>query len=400
MQQAAPSVGVGQSGSPTPSLSPLSPWPPTNMALAVPTATMSVFSLFAGDSMHMNPPGLQAFADSNGWCTAAIPEFQDVQRFIQRDTVQGPVMTTRSSYGPIVQTVASPTMATYTHTSQFTELYLLAAVAYVWDQPEAMKLPYTRLRLLKGLNCVFLKHSSAAGWGARTVHVDGAHCPTSQADIAAAPPIPVTTDDSAEAPGTIPAVARFVQSGDTATFLGVRCGALWCNIGASSPREIPPPSHLLASPPSTAQARVKGWFDEQQLGVPSSDGLGITPAAFATVIPVAGLKAITAGQFQASYQPVAKVFVSDTMSKYQSRMGFSKGWNTIAISGSEASPNWTAEVTDARGRKRYLYVHRFPHTIGSIPGTARWAWTWRDKDEWVWVACLVGCCLVQSSEDA
>src|ERR1043166_5696586 len=56
----------------------------------------------ATDSMHSVSRGARAFIIANKWCvTGASPEYQDAQRFID----------TNSMYGPVAKSISAPTLA-------------------------------------------------------------------------------------------------------------------------------------------------------------------------------------------------------------------------------------------------------------------------------------------------
>jgi hypothetical protein len=349
------------------------------------------------DSLHHYPPDVKTFADSNKWCTAIVPEYQDAQRFVQ--TGQGAAVAGQT-YGPIAQSLSNPALADLLHTKQFEDSLINVAVIYVWGHDLLAGMPYSKLHLVEGLNCVFLKHD-ASGWSARVVVAENYKCRRSSAD-AATTVIAVAAEDSTEKAGSIPPVTRFVQDLDKATYLGVRCGALWCNIGAT-PGQVPVsitsslpnvPAAIRESP----QIRIKGWFDEQQLAVDDASRTPpLMPGKFAAVVPVPNLGDLKVWQFGMGYHKVAYVYMSDSVPKYVRGFGFTKGWNQIELTGNAISAQWFARITDATGRVRTRHVDWTPHTVGAIPGTVRWDWL--ENDEWIWISCDVGCCLIRAGRD-
>jgi hypothetical protein len=190
----------------------------------------------------------------------------------------------------------------------------------------------------------------------------------------------------------IPPVTRFVQSGDTLTYVGVRCADAWCNVGAAGPPLVESVHKDAPGVPATAQAQVKGWFDEQQLAVPAGGGT-LGPSQFATVVPEPNLEHI---ESFASPQLVARVYFPVENPVYKRKFGFAQGWNTIELQGTEGMDNWIATIKTSTGNPTTLPVMRKAHTIGSVPGTARFAWIGRD--EWIWIACKIGCCLIESND--
>lgn len=388
--------------SPSPNMSMVTklPWMSTPLVFGIPTAqpipgqggrgvpsvatAMTPQQLQAlGDTMHMTSPLLGAFAAVNNWCTAQVPEYQDTQRFISE----------RRLYGPVSQVVASPHLRDFTSTAQFDGVSRHVAIVDVWDTIPVGTSSYSRLHLAMGLNCVYLKHTPPSTWTAQIAPpTDKFACPgpAGAAEVAVAP------DDSTEPPGKVPPVTRWVQSGDTLVYIGVRCGNLWCNIGAAAPPAVVAPLHVgVAGDPGTPQSRVKGWFDEQELGVTASGVPPLRPTRFATVIPASNLQDIKSFERP---RPVASVYFSETVPDYARKFGFAKGWSQIRIMGLTTSREWEAEITDPSGRIHKRKVLRTPHTIGSVPGSARWAWIAHDRDEWIWIACELGCCLIEAGD--
>jgi hypothetical protein len=346
------------------------------------------------DSLHNVDPDFAEVAKANGWCTAYIPEFQDAQRFVLHDNGSKP------TYGPLAQAVASPELANFISAADFTGKGVLVAIVKVWNQPQPAIGPYEALKLKVGLSCVYLNHSAGA-WKASTVLTTNHKCDPTVSAPAGGGDIEVAAEAAVTDPSEIPPVVRFVQ--DTLlTYLGVRCGAQWCNIGARTLANVPTPKHLYdVGTPSTVQAHIKGWFDEQQLGIPNPAATPrISPAAYSSVIPEPNLGSIGLNAFdtEGPAMPVARVFIpANGLERYYKKFGFSPGWNYIALKGKPGDILWHAFVRNSNGETIMLSSFRHPHTVGSVPGTARWAWF--DNDEWIWVACDIGCCLVQANEE-
>lgn len=342
------------------------------------------------DSLHSVDTDLRNFGRANNWCTVMAPEYQDAQRFIERQQDYPGAL----YYGPVAQAVASPELANYTVNADFDNHYVLVAIVKVGTGKVGPA--YAPLKLEPGLNCAFLTRESGA-WKAAMLPASGSTCPTATSDPSRL--IPVIAEDSVGDPSLIPPVVRFVQDTAIGTYLGVRCGRVWCNLGAPRQSSIPVPIHRYDfSAPSTAQARIKGWFDEQQLGVPfdTPTPLKVRPAQWASIIPEANLGDTHLNVFEGGFAPVARVFIREGLSEYAKKFGMTPGWNYITLSGTSSSVIWSAAVVNSLGQTTPLYAFRHPHTIGSIPGTARWAWL--DHDEWIWIGCDVGCCLIQAGD--
>jgi len=339
------------------------------------------------DTLHRLPPQLADFADTNNWCTANSPEFQDAQRFLQSPPV----------YGPLAQSLSNPSLAEWKNTSDFESAFRNVAVIYLWPDDGTAGAPYKNLGLVGGINCVYLAHSPGATWHAKILPITGYHCDAAPGALQAAPDIPVAAEDSTEPPGTVPPVTRFVQSDEDMAFLGVRCGARWCDVGgdiSKVPHSItamsasqPIPSAIKNSP----QLRVKGWWDEQRLAIGAAGNTPpLRPNNAGAIVPVPGLARITTKDFQRGYRDVAYAYV-DAVDMYATAFGMGKGWNRIQLR--DSSGVWQALIFAPRASQpKQLLVGRVEHTIGSLPGTARWDWT--DVDEWIWISCDLGCCLI------
>ncbi|MFI5227749.1 MAG: hypothetical protein ACHQWU_01695 [Gemmatimonadales bacterium] len=352
-------------------------------------------TVVAGDAMHHVAPAVLAFANTHHWCTVEVYEYQDAQRFVR------PGFT----YGPIAEVVASPYLREYATASAFDGHRRNVAILFLEHSGGSIDGPYTSLGLRPGLNCVYLERQ-AGNWMGRIAPPKGNDCDPADATVAATPALPTIADVVA---GAVPPTTRFVQRADQATMIGVQCGTAWCIIGASSLADVPTPVHTTAGLPPGFEPQVKGWFDEQELGLPGAAGVppiqparGGTPTSpgapiFASVIPVPGLADSTLGQFADHFVKVGAVFMPDSVEKYATRFGFLSGWSTIELSGQRGDARWYARITDSKHGVHYRFVSRHPATIGAVPGTARWAWN--DNDEWVWVACDIGCCLIEPGND-
>jgi hypothetical protein len=342
------------------------------------------------DSLHSVDTDVRNFGKANNWCTVMAPEYQDAQRFIDRQQDYPNAL----YYGPVAQAVASPELANYTANADFDNRYILVAIVKV----AAGKLgpSYGPLKLQVGLNCAFITREAGI-WKAAMQPASGTTCPAATSDPSRI--LPVVAEDSVGDPSLIPPVVRFVQDTVVGTYLGVRCGRMWCDIGAQAATGVPVPQFRYDfSAPATVQARIKGWFDEQQLGVPFDTPalLKVRPAQWASVIPEANLGDTHLNVFEGGFAPVARVYIREGLSEYARKFGMTPGWNYITLTGKASSIFWSAAVINSLGQTTPLNAFRHPHTIGSIPGTARWAWL--DHDEWIWVSCDVGCCLIQAGD--
>jgi len=174
-----------------------------------------------------------------------------------------------------------------------------------------------------------------------------------------------------------------------------------------------------------AQGRVKGWFDDQFLGIPDDTSPHkIHRQVQASAVPDPNLGNLHVADFIAAsashvYLTVGKVYfplAPDPASKYVTVFGFSQGINTVAMravvqpatSTTPQTTAWFTRITNANNVATDVQTVRMDHSkyfaqvygrtdaagntsAAKIPATMRWRWF--DKDEDLWVECDVGCCL-------
>jgi hypothetical protein len=217
-----------------------------------------------------------------------------------------------------------------------------------------------------------------------------------------------------------PPTTRFIEGTGGRTLIGVRCATSWCVVGPQGFGDIPGAAHAAVTGiPPKAQSVVKGWFDDQILGLPDGTGkFGIHRKIRASAIPDPGLGSLKVADFMVplgaeTYKVVGRTYFPGPLppdSKYVKVYGFSQGLNVVALRAefhpvSSANPKpetvWFAQVTDANGNVRNdIPTRRTDHrkmdaagnlVLASIPATMRWRWF--DSDEDLWIECDIGCCL-------
>lgn len=224
------------------------------------------------------------------------------------------------------------------------------------------------------------------------------------------------------AAGDYPPVARWDwDHRKTQQYIGIRCGAAWCEVSNGDAPLAPSVAYVALSAVTATQKRVveiKGWYDEQRLdvGVPS----GIRGNAF----PAPGLHTFNLTHFTGNWVPVAFISLASPHPKYQQTFNFGSAsigpgvtfaaLDTVELChgpncavpqtpalnctwGSSANDHqWWARIKRAAPGQPPMYkcVTRRGHEgLGdSIPGTVRWRWM--GNDETVWMRCDVGCCEV------
>ena len=215
------------------------------------------------------------FARTNGYDGWCIPEYDDDQR-LSDGNLPG------KDYGAAAHVLAAPWLDTLQPTTAFQQVGILA----LDDEPGPAPPPYTQLGLSK-YNCIYLRQQDAADTSYEAMIIrpgpSGLKCP----GTATGGTILVV---GVEQPfGTAPEkriLRRRVSSrrvpGERSS---VKCSNHWCGI---RPTGTPPGfpvalassssggGPLPAAPQDNnilfnyAQARVKGWFDDQYVGVPDN----------------------------------------------------------------------------------------------------------------------------------
>ena len=358
------------------------------------------------------------FARANGYWGWCIPEFDDDQRL--SDGIGG------NEYGPVAHVLAAPWLDTLSFDGNFRQVAIIEVDLDTRPTPA----PYTDMRL-KQFNCLYLrKTSSLPRFDAEIAPADSPslQCPTTVTANHGGPPLVVVVDDAFDSPHIedFPATTRFIEGRNGRTLIGVRCGNFWCAVGPPNAVEPTGAGRRLAASAhdgqpgyNNAAARVKGWFDDQVLGVPDNNpSYKIHRQVRASAVPNPNLASLTVNQFKVAtgvetYRPVGRVFFAtapDTASKYVKVFGFSQGTNDIALR-AEINPSptipgkqdtvWFTQVVNAQGtRTNDILTRRMDHraylstVFGEkfkIPGTMRWRWS--DGDEDLWIECDVGCCL-------
>ncbi len=374
------------------------------------------------------------FARANGYYGWCIPEYDDDQR-LSDGNLSG------KDYGPVAHVLAPPWLDTLTFNTTFVQVAILDVDP---DPGSPAPFPYKQLGLGQ-FNCIYLRHPASGDTSFQSLIVPPD--PTTQkcpvAPTAAASGVTALAVAMEQAAGVnitaYPPTTRFVEAGDGRTLIGVRCTNHWCAIrptgnaletvalegtsstSISSPPGVIPPSPQDGVPGFTyAQALVKGWFDDQYLGVPdSTPHHGIHRQIRAAAIPDPNLGNLTIQDYITQpknplvYQPVGVTYFAtepDSNSKYHKVWGFSQGVNlvgmraevdtTVASSGLKIDTLWFTRVINARQEvKRDIKTVRMDHSkyfsavYGSRKLQATMRWRWSDGDEDLWSECTGGCCL-------
>ena len=353
--------------------------------------------------------------------TKDIPEFNDCQRFIV-DT--GGRATYDSLYAifAVAELDQLPTRLAQLDPTMRGEAAVLAAIIYTEGGV------YPKLGLKETFSCLYLFRDPA--WQAimlpESEARQGACRPDESSDVLArrGTQLAVLADslNGEFADSFFPPVARWDWDQEhRQQYLGVKCGAAWCEVGppgfSPSPRYAPAPG---ATPEERAVIMIKGWYDEQLLATLPSGASSVEPTGNrGTVFPVPGLGSyMETGVFAARWVQVAEMALAQASQPYKDKFNFDQAapggtlnreslcygtrreclgllpW--ILKRGPFCGPDeqWFSRLDAVDGSSRYKCVRRYPGPEQPrIPGTARWRWL--ATDETSWKRCLPGCCETQ-----
>jgi hypothetical protein len=305
-------------------------------------------------------------------------------------------------------------VANYTGHKVFDNLWLNVAIIKVDEEPSATLPPeYRWLHLHGGFNCLFLYHDhsqTAPHWRAAMVRpkVDydcGTVTITDQDTLSVLDEQPFPKADD------YPPVTRFMESTETRTFIGVRCGDRWCAVGAKWPYPLKSSLDGVSGVGKSARWHVKGWFDEQHLAVADASN-HMRPQQLGVIIPSDSLSLFDSTAYATDWKLVAAVYFPDAPAgKYGDKsaagygwtQGFNKVWlrsNVVQRPTAKDTVIWTTVFGE--DPKTAVHIKQVVQTDHSkeglpVPWTARWRWV--AGDEQMWVACLAGCCMVKPKDN-
>lgn len=363
---------------------------------------------FLPSSVHDEPidSGRKNFLTRNGFCNYFVPEYHDEQRLTKGLQANDDYYGIAYSYAYPIPTV-SPLQ---THLGFDTRFVNVASVTVTGSVGPASS-PYRGLNLQSGENCVYLKHihaGASARWEARILPPVSGLCTGGGG-------APIQTEEEllGSTPSDYPTVTRWMEGPGRKPLLGVRCGDRWCIIGPGANAALSAVHMGQAGAGSSSRWTVRGWHDEQTLGVlgtPSDHGI-LQNGPRLSLVPHDLLETRQIKDFLGDdWIPVATVIVPDGVAlpaKYGARPGYglAPGVNTISIRASGSYPyTWRARLTNSSTCPASLpnggcvyarNVHWEDHSslTSFVPGTARWRW--KDNDEEMWVRCGLGCCMIQ-----
>jgi len=331
---------------------------------------------------------------ANGYCTFFIPESHDEQRLTDGG----------SDYGPVAYSFAAPWLRNINDHFAFDTGYVNVAIIDVAGTD--LFPPYHALGLEPGQNCLYLFHDHPGDgqpkWKAIMAKPNLGICNGGKGH-----PLPADFEQPSITATDYPAVTRWVQTATMIPQIGVRCGNMWCNVGPGAPSNAP--FATLPTAGTSARWKVRGWFDDQNVGVPTAPGasrFGILPGERLSIVPDDLLETRDTVAFKAAWVVVARILVPPSTNlppKYSSSPGFAldTGMNVLSMRAFHSPGTamfWKAMIVNGKFPMGHMYVRDVMWTDHSpwtnwVPATARFRW--RDSDEEIWVRCDLGCCMIQ-----
>ncbi len=233
-----------------------------------------------------------------------------------------------------------------------------------------------------------------------------------------------------------PAVARWdYDTVNKQYYVGIKCGAAWCEIGANGAQPFTPSSPMPVPESSTAAERrviaIKGWHDQQNLAMDNSGGEAIPSGIVAEVIPTPDLEKQARPQYHKTWLLTGYVYLDTTRARpgavksYKDKYNFdytppglplrrlnrifhcfgtredckvpepglNKGCDDM-YKGVALEKMWVKHESTLGGKPSYRCGIRRQHPITTpllSAATARWRWVALDETIWEFCAAM-GCC--------
>jgi hypothetical protein len=280
---------------------------------------------------------------------------------------------------------------------------------------------YRVLGITPGINCLYVGRytvagGSAEGWFAWMIPHSGSgenactarrrrEIPATGTSLQLTRSI--TTEFSTE--DDYPLVARWDWDAENSNqYLGIRCGAAWCEIGAPGfVPSVPLPVTPGMSPGERRVRLIKGWYDQQYLAtsVGASVGKLVPSRVLGTIVPDVALGKLDDADFNDTWVPAAQIVLAApagqdaALKEYDKHFNYERSDHANPIRllvKQEVSGEWLAQVVrPSDGKVRFKRVKRREVTSSlppgyDVPGVARWRWM--SVDEGTWIRCSRGCC--------
>lgn len=308
---------------------------------------------------------------------AAVTGYHDCQPLTR---LSGSEAAPELSYGPITKLWAVRELATYTEDDFEAADAPGLPVAVI--TMEATSEGYPALGIENAEQCLYLR-TDGRRWNAAVAECVAAGETPEQFG----PRLSVVLDRTAGSAATdYPPVARWgIDRTGGQPYMGVRCGAAWCDIG--------PPNFRPA--PDRCEGRAKGFCDEQILAIEQNGALVPAPGVRAVIRPARGAERLRTADFD-DWTEVATVRVmGGGHPVYVEKFNYHPGLNRVLFRHRGADPlaGWEAMILSPGARDTaYRHVVLDRHDGAELPGAARWAWSATDESSWV--PCPTGCCYV------
>jgi hypothetical protein len=344
-----------------------------------------------------------------------IPEFHDCQRFILADGNR------EIRYDSLYAIFASFQLAALEgRLDSLAQVYGAGGRALPAAEIYSESGTYPSLGIKTTFSCLFVFHAS--DWKAVMVPEpnDNSDCisPEDPSKLRGTP-LEVRRSEFAKLTDQdYPPVARW--DWDTVNlkqYIGIKCGAGWCEIGEPGFVSSPGYPDDLSRPTEFRKTRVvKGWYDEQWLATVKAGKVEPTRIR-GTIFPDMALGTYNAkSDFQ--WVPVAHVAVDGPPAEYKTKFNFDKAapesptLNTISMCyGSRyqclgalyawwpwlkpmcgSGDQWYDRTVALDGSSKFRCVTQrpAPNAVAEVPATTRWRWL--ASDETSWKRCMLGCC--------
>ena len=334
------------------------------------------------------------FCLRQGWTTPCrVHEYPDDQRLNDGN----------DQYGPEVKTYPALNLGTRSHQADFQGVG--APVAAIMVDTGTLPPTYTRLNLVTGMNCLYLRYFPGPNqqFGQYDGYVfraetNGTPCPDRVSGNAQPLRVRAVKSKAFPAHTDVPAVFRFREghiAGEPQPLFGIKCADRWCILGPSQ-ADTNTVAHHGKNQGKRSWA-VHGWSDAQRLAVMNSATGQLQYGPEASIIAGPGAALVGLAKFDTLVHAATVWFRGNPgQTEYKTKWGFNMNENQIWIK--KTTTGFTGEVRSIGGScgggqncTTPVTVIRFPH--GQYPpAVARWMWN--PNDEGAWVRCDDGCCKI------
>ena len=357
-----------------------------------------------------------------------VPEFNDCQKFVAVENGTARFIALFAIFARAhLDSVTLDTLTNHGVTTQFP-----MGEIYAFDSA------YAPLGIQPAFNCLYLYKDANNALAATMVPVgmDEQKCLTPQPATSgkrlAVTPVTMIGGTS----GDYPPVARWDWNAKgSVQYIGIQCGAAWCEIHDPTIPFEPSKSYSLGASLPNATRRVvevKGWYDEQRLALPN--GSNPLVAGFtATFVPDPHLGddhgTPDTSRYNGQWVTVATASVNGGPNIYATKLNLTSPTPSFLAATFHGPPGpvstvylcysgtvvpnpcfpsgpppscsggvagtWWSMIQSNGGAKKYYCVIRREHPGVVIPGIVRWRWT--VNDDTLWIRCLDGCCEVEAT---